>query len=80
MSEIPRPTRRRGAQGAEDKKATGELLKPKYLEEGMSLRAIAEETGLSYGYVHSCLIAARVKLRPRGTNRGPGKVVTAPVA
>lgn len=84
MSEIPRPTRRRGERGFEEKKATGLLFKPLYLgtedEKAKSLREIADEYDLSYGYVRSCLLAAEVPLRARGTNRGPGRVVTASVA
>jgi len=76
MSEIPKPTRKRGAAAFEEKRRIGLTLKPRYLDDGKSLRAIAEETGLSYGYVHSCLLAAGVAMRARGHNRGPGQVVS----
>ncbi|MDB1088433.1 helix-turn-helix domain-containing protein [Streptomyces sp. ACA25] len=40
-------------------------LKQKY-ESGASIRALAEETGRSYGFVHRMLSEADVSLRGRG--------------
>jgi transposase-like protein len=37
--------------------------------EGMSIRAIGETTGKSYGYVHTALKEEGVTLRPRGGAR-----------
>ncbi|MFD8340309.1 helix-turn-helix domain-containing protein [Streptomyces solisilvae] len=73
--EWPPPTRRRGEAGNAEKAAIGRRLKPKY-DDGMSLRQIAQETGYSYGYVHTCLGHAGVKMRDRGSNKFPGRVVS----
>lgn len=43
------------------------MLKEKY-ETGASIRALAESTGRSYGFVHRVLSEAGVKLRSRGGN------------
>lgn len=40
-------------------------LKKKY-EKGQSIRALAESTGRSYGFVHRLLVDAGVSLRGRG--------------
>ena len=40
-------------------------LKKKY-EKGASIRALAEETGRSYGFVHRILTENEVSLRSRG--------------
>mgnify|MGYP006873464666 CR=1 FL=1 len=40
-------------------------LKKKY-EKGQSIRALAESTGRSYGFVHRLLVDAEVTLRGRG--------------
>lgn len=40
-------------------------LKKKY-EKGQSIRALAESTGRSYGFVHRLLVDAGVALRGRG--------------
>jgi hypothetical protein len=46
-----------------DKLATA--LKKKY-EKGASIRALAEQTGRSYGFVHGVLVETGVQLRGRG--------------
>jgi len=43
-------------------------LKKKY-ERGASIRALAESTGRSYGFVHRVLCESGVELRGRGGNR-----------
>ena len=54
-----------------DKLATD--LRKKY-EKGASIRALAESTGRSYGFVHRVLSEADVPLRSRGgATRGPKK-------
>jgi len=40
-------------------------LRARY-EQGAGIRALAEDTGLSYGFVRETLKAARATLRPRG--------------
>lgn len=40
-------------------------LRKKY-EKGQSIRALAEDTGRSYGFVHRLLLDAEVPLRGRG--------------
>ncbi|MFI9271899.1 helix-turn-helix domain-containing protein [Kitasatospora sp. NPDC052896] len=47
-------------------------LKKKY-DSGASIRALAEETGRSYGFVHRMLTASGVKLRSRSSGRWGGK-------
>lgn len=44
-----------------------DYLKKKY-KKGASIRAIAESTGRSYGFVHRILTESGVKLRSRGGN------------
>ncbi|GAA5080220.1 transcriptional regulator [Streptomyces sp. SID10815] len=43
----------------------------KQYEQGMSIRAIAEEHGRSYGFVHRVLTETEVPLRARGGNHHP---------
>lgn len=50
--------------GNDRSKLAGELKK-KYTQ-GSSIRALAEETGRSYGFVHRILTESEVKLRGRG--------------
>ena len=50
--------------GADRSKLAGELTK-KY-QQGSSIRALAEETGRSYGFVHRILTESEVSLRSRG--------------
>ena len=50
--------------GADRAKLAGELTK-KYAN-GASIRALAEETGRSYGFVHRILTENDVSLRSRG--------------
>lgn len=57
---------RKGARitgSARDKLSTD--LRKKY-EKGTSIRALAESTGRSYGFVHRLLVDAHVPLRARG--------------
>jgi hypothetical protein len=58
--------------GADRAKLAGELTK-KYTN-GASIRALAEETGRSYGFVHRILTENDVNLRSRGgATRGKTK-------
>ena len=58
--------------GADRSKLAGELKK-KY-GGGASIRALAEETGRSYGFVHRILTESDVNLRGRGgATRGKAK-------
>lgn len=58
--------------GGERDKLTADLRK-KY-ESGMSIRALAESTGRSYGFVHRILTESGATLRGRGgATRGKGK-------
>jgi hypothetical protein len=58
--------------GTDRSKLAGELTK-KYAG-GASIRALAEETGRSYGFVHRILTENDVTLRSRGgATRGKGK-------
>jgi Helix-turn-helix domain len=58
--------------GADRAKLAGELTK-KYTN-GASIRALAEETGRSYGFVHRILTENDVNLRSRGgATRGKSK-------
>ena len=50
--------------GADRDKLAAELVR-KY-ESGSSIRALAEETGRSYGFVHRVLSESEVTLRGRG--------------
>lgn len=61
MAELTKGSRIRG--GARDK-LRAELRK-KY-EKGASIRALAESTGRSYGFIHQVLSEAGVTLRSRG--------------
>jgi predicted transcriptional regulator len=58
--------------GEDRAKLAGELTK-KY-SQGSSIRALAEETGRSYGFVHRILTENEVALRSRGgATRGKAK-------
>jgi predicted transcriptional regulator len=58
--------------GTDRSKLAGELKK-KYTG-GASIRALAEETGRSYGFVHRILTESEVTLRGRGgATRGRAK-------
>jgi Helix-turn-helix domain len=58
--------------GADRSKLAGELTK-KYTS-GASIRALAEETGRSYGFIHRILTENDVTLRSRGgATRGKAK-------
>lgn len=58
--------------GTDRTKLAGELKK-KY-SQGASIRALAEETGRSYGFVHRILTENEVALRGRGgATRGKAK-------
>lgn len=58
--------------GADRNKLATELTK-KY-QQGSSIRALAEETGRSYGFVHRILTENEVSLRSRGgATRGKAK-------
>nr|WP_269326719.1 helix-turn-helix domain-containing protein [Kineosporia mesophila] len=58
--------------GTDRSKLAGELKK-KYTS-GASIRALAEETGRSYGFVHRILTENEVQLRGRGgATRGKAK-------
>lgn len=50
---------------ADERAALAETLKPRYAA-GESIRALADSTGRSYGFVHDVLVEAGVKLRGRG--------------
>ncbi|AEM88891.1 helix-turn-helix domain-containing protein [Streptomyces violaceusniger] len=73
--EWPRPSRRRGETGRQEKADIGRRLKKRY-DNGMSLRQLADLTGYSYGYVHTCLAHAGVTMRDRGSNKFPGRVLS----
>jgi hypothetical protein len=59
-------TAKRGTRlsGAEREQLAGELSKG--YAEGKSIRALAEESGRSYGFVHRILSESEVSLRSRG--------------
>jgi hypothetical protein len=58
--------------GAEREQLADELSKG--YTEGKSIRALAEETGRSYGFVHRLLSESDVSLRSRGgATRGRGR-------
>lgn len=61
MADLKKGARITGSQ--RDKLATD--LKKKY-EKGASIRALAEQTGRSYGFVHRVLSETGVALRGRG--------------
>ncbi len=61
MTEIKKGAR---LTGADRDKVASQLVK-KY-ESGSSIRALAEETGRSYGFVHRVLSESDVTLRGRG--------------
>lgn len=71
----PPPSRRRNDEGRAERLETGRRLRKLY-DAGRSLREIAAETGYSYGYVHTCLRLAGVKMRGRGSNKFPGRVIS----
>lgn len=52
------------------------VLKKKY-DSGASIRALAEETGRSYGFVHRVLSESGVVLRGRGGDTRSKKVTSA---
>ncbi|MEV6419084.1 helix-turn-helix domain-containing protein [Streptomyces sp. NPDC051662] len=55
-----------------EREEAAKLLKKWYEKRGLSIRAICEETGRSFGFVHRMLSEAGVKLRSRGgKNRRP---------
>ncbi|MGW6772260.1 helix-turn-helix domain-containing protein [Streptomyces sp. NPDC055037] len=58
------PEPRKRLQPEQQNRVTSELRK-KY-DAGASIRALAEESGRSYGYVHRHLYASGVTFRPRG--------------
>ncbi len=57
-------TKHRRIVGAERRQLTTELVE-RYTR-GESIRALAESTGRSYGFVHGVLSESGVRLRPRG--------------
>lgn len=59
----PEPRKRLGPQHQE--RIATELRK-RY-DDGSSIRALAEESGRSYGFVHRSLTASGVMFRPRGS-------------
>ncbi|MFD3714915.1 helix-turn-helix domain-containing protein [Streptomyces sp. NPDC058677] len=61
------PEPRRRLQPEQQDRVTSELRK-KY-DAGASIRALSEESGRSYGYVHQRLYESGVTFRPRGGNR-----------
>lgn len=61
MTEIKKGARLTGA----DRDKLASRLVKKY-ESGSSIRALAEETGRSYGFVHRVLTESDVTLRGRG--------------
>lgn len=70
MSEIKKGVRLTGAERDE----LAATLATQY-EQGASIRALAERTGRSYGFVHRVLSESQVTLRGRGgatRGRGPG--------
>jgi predicted transcriptional regulator len=64
MADLKKGARITGPQ--RDKLATD--LRKKY-EKGASIRALAEQTGRSYGFVHRVLTESGVQLRQRGGAR-----------
>ena len=69
MAEIKKGARITG----EDRADLAKDLKARYAE-GASIRALAEETGRSYGFVHRILSGSDVSLRSRGgATRGARK-------
>ncbi|MFD8919602.1 helix-turn-helix domain-containing protein [Streptomyces sp. NPDC059569] len=49
-----------------EREKVAKILKGWYLEEGLSIRAIRDETGRSFGFVHRMLSEAGVDFRSRG--------------
>jgi predicted transcriptional regulator len=49
----------------QDRKALGDALRRRY-EDGASIRALAKETGRSYGFVHRMLSESGAVFRGRG--------------
>jgi hypothetical protein len=49
-----------------DRKTLQTRVADMYLKDGMSIRAIADEVGRSYGATHRLLVDAGVAFRPRG--------------
>ena len=69
MAELPKGRRITGA----ERDTLAADLKKKY-ESGASIRALAESTGRSYGFVHRVLSESGVTLRGRGgATRGKAK-------
>ncbi|MFI5859349.1 helix-turn-helix domain-containing protein [Streptomyces parvulus] len=67
MPDFQWPEPRKRLKGARQDAVTTELRK-RY-EAGASIRALAEESGRSYGYVHARLYVSGVSFRSRGGNR-----------
>jgi predicted transcriptional regulator len=69
MAELPKGRRISGS----ERDMLAADLKKKY-EAGVSIRALAESTGRSYGFVHRVLSEAGVTMRGRGgATRGKAK-------
>lgn len=69
MAEIKKGVRLTGA----ERDALAVKLVHQY-EAGASIRALAESTGRSYGFVHRVLSESKVTLRARGgATRGPAR-------
>jgi predicted transcriptional regulator len=69
MAELPKGRRISGS----ERDMLAADLKKKY-ESGVSIRALAESTGRSYGFVHRVLSEAGVTMRGRGgATRGKAK-------
>ena len=56
----------------QERQALGKQLAARY-EKGASIRALAESTGRSYGFVHRLLSDGGVELRGRGGAQNRGK-------
>ncbi|MFC9650845.1 helix-turn-helix domain-containing protein [Streptomyces sp. NPDC056937] len=52
----------------QEREEAAQLLKKWYLKDRLSIRAICDETGRSYGFVHRMLEGAGVDFRSRGGN------------
>ncbi|MFE4374013.1 helix-turn-helix domain-containing protein [Streptomyces sp. NPDC056835] len=52
-----------------DRKRAAEKLTDWYLKENLSIRAIRDRTGRSFGWVHRLLTDSGVKFRTRGGNQ-----------
>ncbi|WP_414169171.1 helix-turn-helix domain-containing protein [Streptoverticillium reticulum] len=66
MSDFSWPAPRKRLKAEQQDRVTAELRK-KY-DAGASIRALAEESGRSYGYVHRRLAESGVTFRSRGGN------------